>query len=634
MLTPCTDNDASPLMHKIMLAVGRRETDQADDLLLLHLAEHPGDLAAETAIEALRALVEELRKETLRAVDGSAPTNLDLQLRAGPVRYASAGQDVVVESVLGRGGFHTLKRPERIEPDEPRRFRPPPPHFPAASPYSAAFEQTHYPDQGIELHEQLGKTRILVASPNRRPRLFSFSGRATMARLVGDVLVVSTQRVLTGARPKGTTADRSAPDLFAFDARSGGVLWSAADAGASAVLGDYVLSTSDQGIVVRDVGSGTVVKMLPTEERARGVVTHGHRAYVLGVSGTDLALRVTPEVPSRPLGLPPLGNDTVFLSKDGACRYARAFDAIGARDTSKLGAALADLRSAERPSALLDHLRKASERLDAWRSAGTADLLDLFAAPPKVLPAPPWQRTPPMPPVSTKPGHVALTPRSVEPLDPQEVAIRRAAIRHQLIELSVAQQAQERTGGRTDIPLFFGVSSISFFGTAGDDALVLYGERWLAVLRKHGTPAVFDLEAYRHPPITKPKDAFPGSPTHVSSAALRGNVLYLCNGGGSYASMARGKTGYVTAIDAGTGALLWQSDALVCNTTPTFWRDYLVTGYGFTDEPDFVRVLRLSDGSVVAKASVDTAPAEFLFAGDRLTVRTYEKRFVFDLAER
>jgi hypothetical protein len=635
-LSACTDNDASPLMLKIMLAVERRETDQADDLLLARLADHPSDLGADTALEALRAFVEELRTETLRTIESTAPTNLDLQLRASGRQSAAAATDVVVESDLGRGGFYAVKRPEHIDPGEMRRFRPLPAHLPAAPP-RAAFQHIHFPDQDIVLHEQPDRTRILVAAADRRPRLFSFPGRATMARLVGDVLVASTGIIDSGPRSKG---DRLAPDLFAFDASSGGVLWSASDTGASAVLGDYVLSKSDQGIVVRNVESGTTVKTVPTQERARGVVTQGQRAYVLGIARSDLVLRVVPEVPGRAPNLPPLANDTVFLSKEGACRYARAFDAIGARDRSKLNAALADLRSAERPSALLDLVRKASERLGAWRSSvaadslRVADMVDLFAAPPKVLPAPPWQRSPPAPPVSAKAGRVVLTQRSVEAFRHWDHAEMHPATRGALMGLSPAQQSQLRTGGRTDIPAFFGVSGITFFGTAGDDALVLYGERWLAVLRKQGIPAVFDLDAYRHPPITKPKDAFPGSPTYVNSAAMRGSVLYLCNGGGSYASMARGKTGYVTAIDTSTGAVVWQSEPLVCNTETTFFRDYLITGYGFTDEPDFVRVLRLSDGSVVGKASVDTAPAEFLLAGDRLTVHTYEKRFVFDLAER
>ena len=66
------------------------------------------------------------------------------------------------------------------------------------------------------------------------------------------------------------------------------------------------------------------------------------------------------------------------------------------------------------------------------------------------------------------------------------------------------------------------------------------------------------------------------------------DTLYVCNGGGSYAREVSGKKGFVTAIDLATGVLRWRSDPLVCNAaTFAIAGDYLITGYGFTDESDF-----------------------------------------------
>ncbi|MBL8741412.1 MAG: hypothetical protein JNK04_09970, partial [Myxococcales bacterium] len=102
-------------------------------------------------------------------------------------------------------------------------------------------------------------------------------------------------------------------------------------------------------------------------------------------------------------------------------------------------------------------------------------------------------------------------------------------------------------------------------------------------------------------------------------------VLFVANGGGSYAKEMDGKKGFMTAIDLKSGELLWRSAPLVHGSGPfVFWRDFLVTGYGFTAEPDTVFMLRRDTGEIAAKAPLKSAPDDMVLTGDHLRVEAYE----------
>jgi hypothetical protein len=89
---------------------------------------------------------------------------------------------------------------------------------------------------------------------------------------------------------------------------------------------------------------------------------------------------------------------------------------------------------------------------------------------------------------------------------------------------------------------------------------------------------------------------------------------------------------YVTAIDTKTKKALWHSAPLISNASNfTFLGDdrYLLTGYGFTAEPDFLYILRAKDGAVVARIPVKSGPEHLIAARDRIWVRTYNRDYVF-----
>ena len=62
---------------------------------------------------------------------------------------------------------------------------------------------------------------------------------------------------------------------------------------------------------------------------------------------------------------------------------------------------------------------------------------------------------------------------------------------------------------------------------------------------------------------------------------------------------------YVSAIDVQTMKALWHSAPLVSNAANfEVVGDYLITGYGFTAEPDFLFVLRRDTGEAITKIPV------------------------------
>ena len=115
-------------------------------------------------------------------------------------------------------------------------------------------------------------------------------------------------------------------------------------------------------------------------------------------------------------------------------------------------------------------------------------------------------------------------------------------------------------------------------------------------------------------------------------AEVKDGVLYISHGHGTYARSSKGMTAYVTALDVATGELRWRSPPLVAGAGNFIVHGgHILTGYGFTAEPDHVIVLDRRDGKVTSKARVASAP-QYLFLRDRrLFVRTYDMNYQFDL---
>ena len=111
------------------------------------------------------------------------------------------------------------------------------------------------------------------------------------------------------------------------------------------------------------------------------------------------------------------------------------------------------------------------------------------------------------------------------------------------------------------------------------------------------------------------------------------DVLYVCNGHRTYAKSSRGRNAYLSAISLQTRKLLWRSRPLVCNTRNfVVHGGLIISGYGFTAEPDYVYAIDRQSGRVVGRHKLSTGPDYVLFKEGRLYVRTYDRDYEFELA--
>jgi hypothetical protein len=134
----------------------------------------------------------------------------------------------------------------------------------------------------------------------------------------------------------------------------------------------------------------------------------------------------------------------------------------------------------------------------------------------------------------------------------------------------------------------------------------------------------FDFASYAWPPRIKPgdRDFVYEQPVWAEET---GGVLYVETAHSTYARSSYGQNAYITAIDRKTRKALWRSPALVANAN-TFLVSgrYLITGYGFTDEPDYLYLLDRSTGSVVDRLLLPTGPEKITWQGKLIHVRTYD----------
>ncbi|MEX1365136.1 MAG: hypothetical protein AB1Z98_18550 [Nannocystaceae bacterium] len=143
--------------------------------------------------------------------------------------------------------------------------------------------------------------------------------------------------------------------------------------------------------------------------------------------------------------------------------------------------------------------------------------------------------------------------------------------------------------------------------------------------------SALDFSTFASTPADDPAESmFIGQ--EIQWAQVRDGVLFACTYHRTYAKSSGGLNAFITALELRTGDLLWQSAPLVCNSRNFLVRDgWIVTGYGFTAEPDFLYVLDAKTGEIASKTKVKSGP-ELIFEKDgQLFVRTYDRDLVFDI---
>lgn len=118
-------------------------------------------------------------------------------------------------------------------------------------------------------------------------------------------------------------------------------------------------------------------------------------------------------------------------------------------------------------------------------------------------------------------------------------------------------------------------------------------------------------------------------------AAQAAGVLYVATSDAGYARESGGLNAYLTAIDVKTKKVRWRSRPLVANAfTFEVVGNVIVTGYGFTDEADYLYLLDRRTGRVAQRLSVPSAPEFIIRRGNLLYVRTYDHDLVVKLEQK
>ena len=157
--------------------------------------------------------------------------------------------------------------------------------------------------------------------------------------------------------------------------------------------------------------------------------------------------------------------------------------------------------------------------------------------------------------------------------------------------------------------------------------------QYLLAFKRTGFRYGFDFKNYVWPPRIRPGER-EFVYEEVVWAREADSVLYVENAHSTYARSSYGQNAYITAVDLKTKKRLWRSGALVANArTFVVTPDYLVTGYGFTNEPDWLYLLDRKTGRVVERLKLPTGPERITKSGDRIVVRTYDHVVVVKLRE-
>jgi hypothetical protein len=137
----------------------------------------------------------------------------------------------------------------------------------------------------------------------------------------------------------------------------------------------------------------------------------------------------------------------------------------------------------------------------------------------------------------------------------------------------------------------------------------------------------FDFRNYAWPPRVAPGEREFAYEQVVYANRSQAGVLYVETAHQTYAKSTYGLNGYLNAIGPRQRQLLWRSPAQVANAQNFVLLDEtVVTGYGFTAEPDYLYAIDRATGRVKGRVILPSAPQRIARHGNVLTVDTYDHR--------
>ncbi len=137
--------------------------------------------------------------------------------------------------------------------------------------------------------------------------------------------------------------------------------------------------------------------------------------------------------------------------------------------------------------------------------------------------------------------------------------------------------------------------------------LALYASRPEAPANPRYRAALFAGDGTRA--WTLDLNRFLSRPRHleIQDIRLRAGKLYFNEACQSYSAEAGRRCSALLRVDPRSGRVDWRSRNLVSNNVFIFAGPYIVAGYGFTDEPDFLYLVSPETGRVVATRPLDSA---------------------------
>ncbi|MBV71066.1 MAG: hypothetical protein CMH52_06905 [Myxococcales bacterium] len=248
--------------------------------------------------------------------------------------------------------------------------------------------------------------------------------------------------------------------------------------------------------------------------------------------------------------------------------------------------------------------------------------------------------------------HGANCKVKVKPLKFRKVSERRNEITDDDgWRLRVGYQANTFTIDQTrtvfpSVPTSYGLQQLSYATATrvGQPVVGVYGVRpagyrwipgrWAVAFGAAGQRIhALDFEALLAPRQVRSGDEdFVGA--HLGHVVMDDGIIYASVGHKTYAASTSGWNATLVAVNPATGKIIWQSPPLVSNANRfVLVGDVIVSGYGFTSEPDYIYQISARSGAILTRQKVRSGPEDFhLNQLGRLFVRTYDTDYVYQLS--
>ena len=117
----------------------------------------------------------------------------------------------------------------------------------------------------------------------------------------------------------------------------------------------------------------------------------------------------------------------------------------------------------------------------------------------------------------------------------------------------------------------------------------------------------------------------------VAYAQIADDILYVETAHPTYANSCR-QNAYITALDMKDFHTIWKTQPLTANAYNfVIYDDFIIAGYGFTEEPDAINIIDRNTGKVVNSCPLKTMAEYIVLKDNVLYVRTYNTNYEFEL---